>query len=141
MSLSNRDRVVLDTLLPPMAHPGLPYGLFDAGFDSFYADFQATANLSLRFGFHAALFTAAWVAPLLIAKLPPISLHDRATRERALSALAGSRFYGLRQMVLVLKAVACFCYGADTAVRDAVGFPLQHDDPRRTRSGGGAVGR
>ena len=128
--LNNRERAVLDTLLPAQADPGLPYGIFDAGFDAFYADFEKTAIPSLKFGFRAALFCAAWVAPLLIGKSPPITLYDRPTRERALAALASSRFYLLRQMILVLKAVACFGYGADQKVRDAVGFPLQHDDPR-----------
>lgn len=128
--LSARQRVVLDTLLPSQADPALRFGVFDAGFDAFYADFERTALPALKFGFRAALFCAAWVAPLLIGKLPPITLYDRPTRERALAALAGSRFYLLRQMVLVLKAVVSFGYGADARVRDAVGFPLQHDDPR-----------
>lgn len=125
MGLSRRDRAVLEALLPSGAAPELPFGLFDAGFDSFYEDFRSTADLRLRLGFRAALWTGAWLAPILIGRLPPITLHERETRERALAAMAGSRWYLVRQMMLVLKAVACFGYGADAKVREAVGFPAQ----------------
>ena len=130
MSLNAQDRAVLTTLLPSGAPRDLPFGIFDAGFEAFHEDFTRTAGLPLRFGFGAALFAAAWLAPLLVGLLPPITWYDRPNRERVLSAMAGSRFYVLRQAMLVLKAVSCFGYGADTAVRDAVGFPMQHDDPR-----------
>jgi hypothetical protein len=42
-----------------------------------------------------------------------------------------SRFYVMRQMLQLLKTIVCFCYGADPNVRDAIGSPLQHDDPRK----------
>lgn len=115
-------RAVLETLLPSGAHPDLP-GLFETGFEEFYREFEATAALPMRLGFKAALFVGAWVSPLLIWKAPPLSRLDADERERALEALGRSRFYLLRQMMLLLKAVASFCYGADRRVRDAVGFP------------------
>jgi len=127
--LSRRSRVVLDTLLPAQSHPALPRGLFEAGFDSFHLDFENSAVPSLRWGFRAALFVATWLAPLLIRRLPPLTRLDRPTRERALLALETSRFYLLRQMLLLLKTTVCFCYGADPAVRDAVGYPRQPDAP------------
>lgn len=117
------ERTVLDTLLPSGAHPGMTLGLFDAGFDEFYADFQRSAALSMRLGFKTALFAALWAAPLLIGRLPPLTRHDRETRERALEALGRSRVYVLRQMLLLLKAVACLCYGAHPRVRETLGCP------------------
>lgn len=128
--LSPRERCVLDTLLPSGAHPTLKLGLFDAGFDEFHGDFQANGLWIMRLGFKAALFSGAWIAPLLIGRLPPITLHDRPTREAALEALGSCRVYHLRQLLLVLKAVSAFCYGANRDVRDAIGFPIQFDDPR-----------
>src|SRR5258706_15015055 len=119
--LSRRSRLVLDTLLPAQTHPGLQRGLFEAGFDQFYLEFENSASPSLRWGFRAALFVATWLAPLLIGRLPPLSRLDRSARERALLALETSRFYLLRQMLLLLKTTVCFCYGADEAVRDTVG--------------------
>jgi hypothetical protein len=85
----------------------------------------------LRWGFRAALFTAVWIAPLLIYRPPPLALHDRPTRERALAAMETTRSYFLRQMMVVLKTIVSFCYGADSSVRDAIGYPRQPDDPGR----------
>jgi len=129
--LSKQSRIVLDTLLPSRAHPTLNYGVFDAGFNEFWAEFERTALPSLRWGLSTAVFAATWIAPLLIHRLPPLTLHDRPTRERALAAMGASRSYILRQLFVVLKTTVCFCYGADPNVRDAIGYPLQHDDPRR----------
>ena len=129
--LSKQSRIVLDTLLPSGAHPTLKQGVFDTDFEAFWSDFERTALPSLRWGSRAALFAVVWIAPLLIHRLPPLALHDRPTRERALAAMALSRFYILRQLFVVLKQAVCFCYGADPNVRDAIGYPLQHDDPRR----------
>jgi hypothetical protein len=84
----------------------------------------------LRRGFRAGLFVTTWIAPLLILRSPPLTLYDRPTRERALAAMATSRFYILRQMVQGLKTIASLGYGADRNVRDAIGYPLQHDDSR-----------
>lgn len=129
--LNSRARMVLDTLLPSQAHPQLGYGVFDAGFEAFYKDFARTANSSLRWGFQIALMSAIWVSPLLIGRIPPITLYPRETREQALAAMENSRFYALRQLMLILKTVICLSYGADRQVRDAIGYPLQADDERR----------
>lgn len=125
MPLDPRSRVVLDTLLPSNSHPTLPLGIFDAGFDEFFAEFEKTSIWRMRLGFKAALWAAVWVAPALIGKVPPITLHDRDSREKILEAMGRSPAYPLRQLFLVLKAVAAFCYGAHPAVRDAIGFPRQ----------------
>lgn len=129
--LSPRAWKILDVLLPSHAQALLPDGLFDAGFETFYQDFIDAANVTLRLGWKLALFTAIWISPLLIGRLPPLSLYSRETRARALLAMESSRFYFLRQLLLILKTVVSFCYGANREVRDAIGYPLQHDDPRR----------
>lgn len=121
--LSLRERAVLETLLPSDAHPALKIGLFDAGFEDFHRDFESTAIGRLKLGFKAALFSAVWLAPFLIGRLPPLTRLGREKREEALEAMGRSRCYPLRQMLLILKTVACFCYGADPRVRRAIGFP------------------
>ena len=129
--LSQQSRIVLDTILPGGAHPTLKYGVFDTDFEAFWSDFERAALPSLRLGFRAALFAAVWIAPLLIRRPPPLTVYDRLTRERALAAMESSRYHILRQLFVVLKQTVCFCYGADPNVRDAIGYPRQHDDPRR----------
>lgn len=128
--LSKASRVVLDTLLPSGANPRLPLGIFDAGFEAFWADLERTALPAWRWGFQAAVFTAVWVAPLLIRRLPPLTRLDRPTRERALAALGASRAAVLRQMLTLLKTIAGFCYGANPRVREAIGYPRQRNPPR-----------
>jgi hypothetical protein len=128
--LNHSARAVLDTLLPSDAHPVLRLGIFDAGFDAFWTDFEHSALPAWRWGFGAAVFTAVWVAPPLIRRLPPLTRLDRPTRELALAAMGKSRFALMRQMLTLLKTVAGFCYGADPRVREAVGYPRQADRPR-----------
>jgi hypothetical protein len=129
--LSKSARVVLDTLRPSEAHPILKFGVFDTDFDAFWSDVERTALPVWRWGFHAALWVANWIAPLLIGRLPPFHQHDRQTRERALVAMENSRIAVLRQMMGLLKTILCFGYGADRNVRDAIGYPRQPDDPRQ----------
>jgi hypothetical protein len=128
--LSRRDRSVLDTLLPSGAHPALALGVFDAGFDAFYAEFEREADIRLRAGFRAALWAACWLGPMLIRRLPPLTRLSREDRERAVGALYTSGWYLVRQMGLILKAVTSFAYAGDPRVRDAMGYPEQFDDPR-----------
>jgi len=118
--LHPRERVVLSTLLPG-GGPPLDLGVLEAGFEDFYAEFERTAVPTLRRGFKLALFVALWVAPCLIGRLPPLTRHDRRTRERALAALGASRSYLLRQMLSLLKSVVALSYGADRRVREAIG--------------------
>lgn len=120
--MNARERAVMETLLPAGDHDVLP-GALEAGFEEFYARFQATALPSMSLGFKAALWTAAWVAPVLAGRLPPITRLPAAERERALEAMGSSRLYLLRQMMLLLKAVTSFHYGAQAPVRKAIGFP------------------
>jgi hypothetical protein len=119
--LKRSARTVVDTLLPGGAHPILGRGALDAGFEAFLAEFVATAPPRLRLGFRAGVAAAMWVAPLLIGRLPPLTLYRRPTRERALDAM--SRPYILRQLLLALKLVVAFSYGADPEIRSALGYP------------------
>lgn len=119
--LSRRDRAVLDALLPPGGPEGLP-GAFESGFEDFERGFTADAPATMRLGWRAALFLAAWVAPLLIRRLPPLERLPAEDREAALEAMGKSRFYLIRQVFLLLKAVTSFGYGSTGAVRRAVGY-------------------
>jgi len=127
--LRPRHRAVFEALLPGQAHPLLRLGVLDTGFEGFYDDFARSAPRTLRWGLRASLAAAAWLAPALIGRLPPITRLEPEARERALKALGGSRSYPLRQTLLLLKMAAALCYGADRRVRDAVGYPGQPDAP------------
>ncbi|MBI3553864.1 MAG: hypothetical protein HY077_15320 [Elusimicrobia bacterium] len=120
--MNARSRAVIEALIPQGGQPPLP-GAFESGFDDFYARFQNTALPSMRLGFRAALWAAAWLSPLLIGRVPPLSRLSSEDRERALEAMGASRSYHVRQLLLLLKAVISFHYGAHPAVRRALEFP------------------
>lgn len=120
--LNRHSLAVIDALLPAGDHPRLP-GALEAGFEDFYKDFQKTANLQMRAGFKAALLLAVWAAPVMAGRIPPFSRLTKEDRERALKAMASSRSYHVRQMLLLLKAIVSFSYGANPKVRQALGFP------------------
>ena len=85
--MNKRTRIVVDTLLPAGAHAAFGRGALDAGFGSFLETFDRTAPVRLRQGFHVGVAAATWVAPVLIGRVPPITLHRRETREHALQAM------------------------------------------------------
>lgn len=122
MTLASPGRVVFDTLLPANADTRLPRGLLETGFDAFYVEFTREAPPLVRTALPLAILSATWIAPLLIAKLPPLGRLSRDDRERALVAMSRSRIGLLRQLVVLLKLVAAMSYGADDGVRDAIGY-------------------
>jgi hypothetical protein len=127
--LTPHARVVLETLLPAQAHPRLLDGALDPRFEPSWTEFQRTAAPALRLSFQAAVLAATWIAPLLVGSLPPLGRLDHPAREQALAALDDSRWPLFRQLILVLKLVASFAYGADPAVRAALGYPAAPLNP------------
>ncbi|UPT72824.1 MAG: hypothetical protein M0D55_12935 [Elusimicrobiota bacterium] len=119
--MNARERAVIDALLPPGGPEGLP-GAFEAGFEAFEEGFRRDAPFTMRLGWRAALFVAAWISPLLIRRLPPLDNLAEEEQTEALEALGKSRFYLVRQSSLLLKAVTSFGYGSTPAVRRVVGY-------------------
>ncbi len=123
MRLSTNDLAVLDALLPANAHPVLRTGIVGTGFEEFLDEFHGMAPPHLWRAFRIGLFAAAWVAPVMIGRVPPIARLDGSDRERALAAMASSRVPELRQLISVLKTVVALHYGALASVRAAIGYP------------------
>jgi len=123
MRLSPTDTAVLDALLPGRAHPVLVSGISETGFERFLDDFERAAPRHLWRAFRIGLFTAAWVAPVLVRRVPPITRLREADRERALAAMASSSMPELRQLLSVLKTVTSLHYGGLPEVREAIGYP------------------
>ena len=120
--LSARDRIVFDTLLPAVGDPTLPDGVLTAGLPGTFAEFHGAADARMRASVRLALLAATWIAPLLIHRVPPIGRHERAVRELALEAMAGSRHLVLRQLLVLLKILAGMAYGSSPEVRERLGY-------------------
>ncbi len=129
LMLPRSTRIILHTLLPSQSHAVLPYGIDEIGFEHFYAELMRTATTRLKIVFRLAVWCALWISPLLIGRAPPLTRYEDATRARALAAMAQSRFYLVRQMLLVLKLVVGLCYGADPSVRAALNYPVATATP------------
>ena len=123
MDLSRASLGVLDTLLPPGAHPALTLGISETGFGPFLEDFQRTAPPHLLRAFRLGLWAGAWIAPLLLRRLPPITRLNEADRVRALAAMEASSVPELRQLLGVVKTVVSLHYGGLPEVRQAIGYP------------------
>lgn len=127
--LSARDLAVVDALCPSGANAKLARGALEAGFERFYEAWSREANPALRWCFKGALLAGAWLAPVLIGRLPPITRLAPAERGRALETMFSHRLYVCRQLGLTLKMVVAFSYGADPEVRAAVGVPPEGGAP------------
>lgn len=123
MGLSSADLAVLDALLPAGAHPLLKSGITDSGFEAFLSDFEGASPRDLRRAFRVGLFAGAWIAPLLVRRVPPITRLSGPDRERALAAMAASSVPEIRQLLSVLKTVVSLHYGGLATVRKAIGYP------------------
>ncbi len=117
--MNDRQRAVVDALLPPGGP--LP-GALEAGFEEFEARFRRDAPPTMRLGWRAALWIAAWISPLLIRRLPPLDSLEPQAREDALVAMSKSPIYLVRQVMLLLRAVVGFGWGATPEVRRKVGY-------------------
>ena len=113
---------MIDTLLPSSANQRLPFGAIATGFEEFLADFEAQGAPQLQAVFRVALFAAAWVAPLLVRRLPPLSRLTPTERADALGAMERSRLAPVRQLLRVLKTVVALHYGALPEVRRVIRY-------------------
>jgi hypothetical protein len=105
------------------AEPPLP-GVLDTDFDGFVRSFLPSAHPLLSLGFRAGCLAAAWVSPVLIRRVPPITRLSPADRERALDAFSRTRVHSLRRLSGALRLVVALGYGGDERVRAAIGFPV-----------------
>jgi hypothetical protein len=119
--MTRHDLAIFSALLPGELHPVLGRSLDDAGFPAFLDELRDGSPAPFRLALRLALFTATWVAPVLIRRPPPLWAYSPATRQRALAAMAGSRVALFRQLLRLLKYAASLCYGADADVRRAIG--------------------
>jgi len=122
MRLNAVDRAVLEALLPGGASAILPLGVLETGFHEFLEDFAELGAADLQRAFRIALFSAGWIAPVLVGRLPPLSRLSPAERELALMAMDGSQLAVLRQLVRALKTVVGLHYGAVLSVRRTIGY-------------------
>lgn len=120
---------VLDAMFPRGASPELPMGVLDLDVDAFLDDMVASqtwmgaAGLRASFAFVACSPMVTMGTPRTLDKIAP------ERREVALGKLYKSRFYLVRQFVMLTKATGAMLYCAAPQARDVMaGSPAQEDD-------------
>ena len=83
--------------------------------------FATQAPLQLELGLRSSVWVLSWLPVLYLEAPCTLGALPRAQRERLLSWAANSDSYPLRQMMLTLKAMACFLYFRDPQVVERLG--------------------
>jgi len=105
---------VLSAVLPACPARGTP-AAGDADLDGFLVAFHAAAPPLLRLGFAVAVAVLTWLPVVHTGR--PLHRLDPDRRDACLTAYARSRWWSLRQLVLVAKLVACFAVFRTAAAR------------------------
>src|SRR5262245_34544426 len=114
-------------------------GVADTGIEEFLRRYRRESGLLVWIGLvlGTIVFT---LSPLITIGVPlPSFLLPRRALDRHACAVAGHRFYLVRQTVFLVKLVAGLCWGADPEVRKRLALPAYPADPGtwRTPSGKG----
>lgn len=84
-------------------------------------------------GFRMAVWLVALAPLFVIGRLATIARLAPLDRERVITALVASKWYAVRSLVLVVKAIGALLYAADDAVRSRMAPPRSGVVSLRTR--------
>jgi hypothetical protein len=118
---------ILDAILPPRGDPRLPPALAEAPFDRFADDLWDRSPPDARLGIRAAVWAATWLPALR--RLRPLHRLPPAERPIALARLAESRSYAVRELIGLLKVLACLAVGGLPEAQRAMGLPRPDPEP------------
>ena len=129
---------MLETIIPAGCSDRYPQSALDTGAPEIFDEMLLYLPAATALGLRGAVLGIELLGPLAGLRKPArFSRLGPAEREACLTALSRSRVYFLRQLVLLLKSVACFGFGGDRGVHDLIGINLP---PKFIRPGGTAKG-
>jgi len=107
---------------------GLP-GILETDIDGFLDEYRKAAPAVMQVGLtlSSVIFILSPFATVFVPL--PVFLLPASLREKHANRLANSRFYLVRQTILLLRLVAGLCWGKDTQVRAAMGMKPLGADP------------
>jgi len=113
---------LLDTLIPTGGDERFPLSALDTDAMELFEEMLLYVPATTGIGLRASIWMFELAGPLLGLKRPRrFSRLDAARREQCLAVLSKSDIYLVRQMVTLIKMMACFGWGADPRVREALG--------------------
>lgn len=120
-SVERRWQVALFAAIIPGAEGGRLPGLNAIALDTFWPRFQQAAPLLVRFGFRFSIIALSLLPLLTHGRAFPRLNRDQ--QDAYLHSLITSRWYALRQLVTVVKLIACFAYFNDSEVQATLRAP------------------
>ena len=114
---------VMNAMIPRWAsaddEEGLP-GIEDLDLEPFYERLGSKAPRMVGLGFQAAVWLFL-IAPLIwLGSFRPFRKLPSSRKQKLLERVAVSKLYVVRQMMMVLKTLACLAYLRDPVIRELV---------------------
>lgn len=111
---SERERrwrdALLTAVIPASALEPEQPGLAEVDTEPFWSEMERAAPPLLRLGLRVAVWVLTWAPLLLIGRARSFGRLADSEQDRLLEQASSSRWYLLRQLVMTLKAIACFAY-------------------------------
>ena len=104
-------------------------GILETDIDQFLKEYRKDAPVVMQLGLTLSSLIFI-LSPIFTVLVPlPVFLLPPSLKDKHANRLANSRFYLVRQTILLLRLVAGLCWGKDNAVRAAMGMKPLNADP------------
>lgn len=120
---------VFDTILPSGADPRLPMGASDFPLDRLLLDLSERAPRRFMLGLRIALCLVVWSPVLVIRRLRRFQGLASKDRLLVIQRLAGSRVYLVRELMTLLKMIACLGFCGMPVIQSQIGNDRVHPTP------------
>jgi len=112
-------RAALGAIYPSQSTDALRLGICDLDVEGFLADLLGRIPFAAALGLRAAIWLVALAPVLLMHRFVTVARLGVLERQALVLALSSSSVYGVRQLVMALKATGGLLFGAAAAVRAA----------------------
>ncbi len=108
---------IFDTMYPAGVDPRVPLGVRDCDLDGYLDEIERIWPRFSLFGYRLTIIVIGLASIVLLRTWRTFHRLTTAERERVLASIYASRFYVVRQLVILLKASAGIVYGSEPRVR------------------------
>ena len=110
----------LGAIYPSRATAGLPVGVCDLDLGGYLRDLFAHVPVTVAVGLRAAIWIVALAPPFVLHRMATVIGLDAEERRVLVARLLASPRYGVRQLVVALKAIGGLLFGGAEGVRAAI---------------------
>ncbi len=123
-SLSKTERdwafAALGAIYPSHASASLSVGVCDLELGEYLRDLFVNIPLSAVLGLRAAIWIVALAPPFVLRRMVTVMGLDPKERQSLVERLLSSSSYGIRQLVVALKAIGGLFFGGAASVKQAI---------------------